>query len=307
MPQFSIIIPVYNKETFIGSTLQSVLNQTYQDFEVLVINDGSTDESEAKIKEFSDRRIKYYLTENKGVSAARNLGLEVATADFVTFLDADDRWKPDFLMEMWDSIQAYPEQKIHAAAIEVETENAVFPAQYSIVRSAPRMVVNYFDASLKTTAICTSCAAFSRSVFKEVGNFDEQIKSGQDTDMWIRLGLHYPVVFTFKILARYVYDPNSLSKRKEYLNQKMNFSKFDEVAKSNPKLKRFLDLNTYSFAIRSKIAGDQQNFKLYYKRIDKSGLPFRKRILLQLPALFLHVLIKINLILVNLKLRNSAF
>ena len=307
MPFFSVIIPVYNKEKFIENTIKSVLQQSFSDFELILVDDGSTDNSIIKIQQFSDSRITYYTKENGGASSARNFGLEKAKAKFITFLDADDYWYPDFLQEMASSIEEFPNHKIFSAAIEVESDKVVFPSQYSIKKSSEREIVDYFVASMKTTIICTSCAVFEKSVFEKVGHFDTEIKSGQDTDMWIRMGLEFPVVFSWKILARYVYDPNSLSRKKEYLNKKFNFSKFESFEKNNPNLKRFIDLNIFSFAIRAKLANDKENFKLYYKKIDLNKLPFRKRILLELPAIVLRTLLTVEAILVNLRLHNSRF
>jgi glycosyltransferase involved in cell wall biosynthesis len=307
MPQFSVIIPVYNKEKFVENTIKSVLQQSFTDFELILINDGSTDQSEAIIKSFTDTRIRYYSKENEGVSIARNLGIELATSDYLTFIDADDYWYPNFLSSLFTSIQKFPEHKIFSAAIEVETSKKVFPAQYSIHRENNIEVVDYFDASMKTTIICTSCAVFHKSVFEQVGVFDSKIKSGQDTDMWIRMGLIFPVVFSWEILARYVYDPQSLSKRKEYLNTKMDFSKFDTASETNPKLKNFLDINLFSFAIRCKLSNDSVNFKIHYQRIDLKKLSLKKRVLLELPGFALRFLVKLNLFLVQIGLRNSVF
>jgi glycosyltransferase involved in cell wall biosynthesis len=307
MPFFSVIIPVYNKEKFIENTIKSVLQQSFVDFELLLINDGSTDESVNKIENFTDDRISFYTKENGGASSARNFGLEKAKATYITFLDADDYWYPDFLQEMATSIEAFPNHKIFSAAIEVETEKVVFPSQYSVKKSNEREIVDYFVASMKTTIICTSCAAFHKSVFEKVGRFDTEIKSGQDTDMWIRLGVHFPVVFSWKILARYVYDPNSLSRRKEYSNKNFNFDKFKAVEKTHPNLKRFIDFNNYSLAIRSKLINDKKNFGLYYNKIDVNKLPLRKRLLLELPSIALRTLIKVQAVLVNLRLHNSRF
>ena len=108
MPFFSIIIPVYNKETFLENTIKSVLQQSFTDFELIIINDGSTDNSESKIKSFSDPRITYLKKENGGVSTARNLGIEMAAASYITFIDADDYWYPNFLEEMVSSIEQFP-------------------------------------------------------------------------------------------------------------------------------------------------------------------------------------------------------
>ena len=307
MPFFTVIIPVYNKEKFIENTIKSVLQQSFSDFELILVNDGSTDNSILKIENFSDSRITFYTKENGGASSARNFGLEKAKAKFITFLDADDYWYPDFLQEMASSIEEFPNHKIFSAAIEVESDKVVFPSQYSIKKSSEREIVDYFVASMKTTIICTSCAVFEKSVFEKVGHFDTEIKSGQDTDMWIRMGLEFPVVFSWKILARYVYDPNSLSRNKEYSNKNFNFDKFYALEKTHPNLKRFIDFNNFSLAIRSKLINDKKYFSIYYKKIDLNNLPLRKRILLELPAIALRTLLKVEAILVNLRLHNSRF
>lgn len=305
MPFFSAIIPVFNKESFLENTINSVLQQSFSDFELIVVNDGSTDGSMAIIEKFSDPRIRFFTKENGGVSSARNLGLQKASAKYISFLDADDYWYPNFLEEMASCIQEFPEHHVFSAAVEVETENLVLPSQYSISKKNDRVVVNYFEASMKTTAICTSCAVFKRSVFEKVGIFDPRLKSGQDTDMWIRIGLIYPVVFSFKILARYVYDPESLSKNKAYFNRKLDFSKFIAEEKNNLPLKKFLDLNRYSFAMTSKLSNDNENYRRFKKDIDLFHLNLRKKILLKLPAPILNLLLQLNFLLVKLKLSKS--
>jgi|JI6StandDraft_1071083.scaffolds.fasta_scaffold93793_2 glycosyltransferase involved in cell wall biosynthesis len=307
MPQFSIIIPVFNKEKFIEDTLKSVLQQSFTDYEILIINDGSTDASEAKILAFNDARIQYFRKENEGVSEARNYGIENAKSEYITFLDADDYWYPNFLEEMLLNIGKFPEQKVFAGAIEIENPKNVIPSSYSIPKSAESIVVNYFEASYLEGVIFTSCAAFHKSVFETIGNFDPKIKSGQDTDLWIRIGLVYPVVFSFKILTRYIYDPNSLSKKSDLLHQKLDFSKFTEAEKSNPALKKFLDLNRYSLAIKSKLINDKTNFYKFTSDINFSNLSLKKRILLRLPGFALHFLLQVNLLFVQLGWSKSVF
>jgi len=115
---------------------------------------------------------------------------------------------------MFEKIKRFPEIKVFSAAIEIETPKSTFPAHYAIEKTGAYEIVNYFTASTKETVICTSCAVFNKTIFEEIGTFDTDIKSGQDTDMWIRIGLKYPVLFSWKILARYVYDEKSLSKNK---------------------------------------------------------------------------------------------
>jgi len=307
MAFFSVIIPLYNKENFIENTIQSVLSQTFADFEVLVINDGSTDKSEEKVLQFKNSRIQYYSKENEGVSIARNFGIEKAQSDYITFLDADDYWYPDFLKVMHEYCTQFIKQKVFAAAIEIETSKKIFPAQYSIEKTADFEFVNYFKASKKETVICTSCAVFNKKVFEKVGVFDPKIKSGQDTDLWIRIGLVYPVLFSWKILARYVYDENSLSKNNTFLNAKMNFSKFAELEKTNPDLKYFLDLNRFSLAIKSKLASNKTLFDYYFNGIDLKIIGFKKRFLLALSPSLLRFLIHVKLKMANLGLGSSVF
>ncbi|MBB4803018.1 glycosyltransferase involved in cell wall biosynthesis [Flavobacterium nitrogenifigens] len=308
MAFFSIIIPLFNKENFIQNTIQSILDQTFQDYEIIIVNDGSTDKSEEKILQFKDSRIFYFSKQNEGASTARNYGIEKANSDFITFLDADDYWYPTFLETMFENISKVPNQKVFSAAIEFDTSKKTIPVQYSISKTNEEFeIVNYFKASLKETVLCTSCAAFHKSVFTEVGNFDTKIKSGQDTDLWIRIGLIYPVVFSWKILARYVYDSKSLSKNAKFIKEKMDFSKFEEAEKTNPDLKKFLDLNRFSLAIKSKLAGEKVLFKKYYNPIDLKKLGFKKRFLLTLPSSLLRFLISLKTFLANLGIGSSVF
>lgn len=307
MPFFSIIVPLFNKENFIENTLRSIFSQSFIDFELLIINDGSTDKSEEKVKQFSDDRIRYFYKENEGVATTRNFGIAQAKSQYISFIDADDYWYPTFLQEMYQNIHQFPGQKIFSCAIEIETQKNRIPAQYSILKKSDCQIVNYFESSMKTTVICTSAAVFNKSVFEKAGNFEEQLQSGEDTDLWIRIGLLYSVVFSWKILARYVYDKNSLSKNRNAFAPQLDFNKFQDAEKNIPELKKFLDYNRFSFAIKSKLNADDINFNHFYKAIDLKSLSRKRKILLQLPGSTLKILIWFNVFLVRIGLCNSVF
>ena len=307
MAFFTVIIPLFNKENFIENTLKSVLNQNFMDFEVIIVNDGSTDASEQKVEYFIDPRIRCFSKENEGVSSARNYGINLAKADYITFIDADDYWYPNFLQEMYNNINLYPELKVFSAAIEVETSKKVIPSSYSILKNGDCQIVNYFDASLKETVICSSCAVFHKSIFERTGHFDIKLNSGEDTDLWIRIGLIYPILFSWKILARYVYDDKSLTKNHKTTINSFDFSKYTLQEKTNPSLKKFLDLNRFSFAIKSKIIGDNKRFFLFYEAINLKKISLKKRILLKLPVYLLKPLIDLKTIIANFGLGNSIF
>ncbi len=294
MPFFSVIIPLYNKEQYLENTLNSVFSQTFSDFAIIVVNDGSTDGSSEIVGQYNDPRIRFYSQENQGVSTARNFGISVAQSEYITFLDADDFWYPTFLEVMKQNIGDFANESVFSAAIEKQTLKGIFPAQYSIERTSNRQLVNYFTASLKETAICTSAAVFHKSVFEKAGNFDTEIKSGQDTDLWIRIGLLFPIVFDWQILARYVYDPNSLSKIKNLALTRIRFEKYTAAEKSNPDLKQFLDLNRWSIALQAKMIGKYQYFKTLCNAINWKNIQTSKRILIQLPTPILKFILTLK-------------
>ena len=307
MPYFSVVIPVYNKEKFVAKTLKSVLDQTFTDFEIIIVNDGSTDKSEVKILEFKDSRIQYYSKKNEGVAVARNFGIEKATSDYICFIDADDFWFPNFLETMHRFISELPEQKVFAAAIEIETKNKTIPAHYSIPKKSDFEIVDFFDASQKECILWTSSVCIHKSVFEKVGTFDTMIKHGEDTELWIRIGLQFPIVFIRKILARYVYDNRSVSRNSSYFFESYTFEKYALEEKKNPSLKKYMDLNRFSAVIKCTLNRDWKTAQEIYSEIDLKNLNRKKRILLQLPPIVLKMLLKSKMFLTNIGLGNSVF
>ena len=307
MPYFSIVIPVYNKEIFVAKTVKSVLNQTFADFEIIIVNDGSTDQSEAKISEIEDSRIQYYSKKNEGVAGARNFGIEKATADYICFLDADDYWFPNFLETMHHFISKLPEQKVFATAIEIETKNKTISAHYSIPKTSDFEIVNFFDASQKKCVLWTSSICIHKSVFDKVGTFDTKIKHGEDTELWIRIGLQFPIVFIRKILARYVYDNESISRNSNYFFELYTFEKYALEEKKNPALKKYMDLNRFSAVIKCNLNGDSKTAGEIYSAIDLKNLNSKKRILLKLPPIVLKMLLKWKVFLTNIGWGRSVF
>ena len=307
MSFFSIVIPLYNKEKYIENTLKSVLNQSFIDFEIILVNDGSTDNSEQIVFQFNDNRIHYFYKKNEGVSIARNFGIEQAKSNFICFLDADDFWYEDFLQTMYTYIIKFPTYKVFSSAIEIETPKIIFPAQYSIKRNNDFEIVNFFEASEKECVIWTSSAIFHKSVFKKTGVFDPNIKISEDTDLWIRVGLNYQILFIWKILARYVYDKQSVSRDTNYIFEESSFAKYYEEEKTNKKLKKYLDLNRFSVAIKNKLNDDLINFQKKYEAIDLNNLGLKKKFLLKLPTSILKKLIYLKLFLAHLGIGKSIF
>lgn len=237
--KFSVIIPLYNKAPYIRKALESVLAQTYTDYELIIVDDGSTDGSFTIAKQFIDERLKIKGTEdevkgyrlevkgkensgaetngyklspinyklirqaNSGVSAARNSGVAVSSGDYVAFLDADDWWEPTYLERMAQLINDYPDAGLYAC-------NYVYykPGKTHVALNIPTGYINYPKAYYESNAmpVWTGAAMIPRNVYDEMGGFPLGIKLGEDFLLWSKIALQYPVAFLNEALAWYNND-----------------------------------------------------------------------------------------------------
>jgi len=285
MPKYSVVIAVYNKEKYIANTLQSVLDQTYIDFEVIVVNDGSEDNSEAIIDSFNDPRIHYYHQENKGAGAARNAAIAKATSSWIALLDADDRWYPNYLAEIDALIVEYPRENVFATTIAIEKSGTTIIPKFSIdnLKKDEVRIVDFFEASYIHSLLTSSSTVLHREVFNKVGLYNPSIKSGQDTDLWVRVGLQFKIVFLNKVCAVYEYAIQSLSKTSKLTIEKASFEGYETYEDERREVKKFLDLNRFSLAILAKIHGDAESFKSNVARINPINLNKKQRFLLNAP------------------------
>ena len=205
--KFSVIIPLYNKAPYVRKALETVCAQTYREYEIIVINDGSTDNSAIIAEEYLNgvESISYKILsqQNAGVSAARNKGVAQSHGDYIAFLDADDWWEPTFLEKMAQLIEDYPEVGLYAS-------NYVYykPGKTHVALNIPTGYINYPKAYSESNAmpIFTGAAMISRKVFDEMGGFPLGIKLGEDFLLWAKTAMHYPVVFCEEPLAYYNND-----------------------------------------------------------------------------------------------------
>ncbi|AWW32530.1 glycosyltransferase family 2 protein [Echinicola strongylocentroti] len=198
---FSIVIPLYNKEENISKTLASVQEQSYTDYEIVIVNDGSTDNSVKKVEEVNDHRIKLYHKKNGGVSDARNFGIEKAKNPYIVFLDADDLWKPNYLEEMALIIQEYPEAGMYNCAHSVIYKGKAYDMDHDIKRG---IIENYFKTCLTHVIAWTSATIVRKDVFDKVGGFPVGMISGEDVYTWAKIALQYPVAFHPDSLTIYI-------------------------------------------------------------------------------------------------------
>ena len=207
--KFSVIIPLYNKAPYVQKALDSIIAQTYKDFECIVVDDGSSDGSLDVVRssDIGDCKLEIISQPNAGVAVARNNGVAKSHGEYVCFLDADDWWEPTYLVEIARLIQEYPDAGLYAT-------NYVYykPGKTHVALKLERGYMNYPAAYLHgEMPVWTGAACMPRKMFDEMGGFPKGIKLGEDFLLWAKTALHYNVVFCEKALAYYNNDvPSSL-------------------------------------------------------------------------------------------------
>ena len=208
----SVVIPLYNKERQIINTLKSVINQTFRDFEIVIVDDGSTDNSINLVKEFEDRRITIISQVNQGVSVARNTGIEKAKYDYIAFLDADDEWEPFYLQTQVNLIQDYPTCDVFACAYQFRTyKGDLKPIKLSKMPFSGEtgILTNYFTvASCSHPPLWTSAVTAKKEALLSVGGFLLGVKAGEDLLMWARLAVKYAIAYNKNSLSIYNVSPS---------------------------------------------------------------------------------------------------
>lgn len=244
----SVIIPLYNKERTIRQTINSVLMQTYTDFEIVVVSDGSTDRSVEIVKSINDDRIRLFQKENNGVSSARNYGIENSKGDFVFFLDADDIIYNTCLSVLMETSNIYSYVDIIVANYYyVSNGNKKIASihERGVVSDMLRAFYN------ETISLRTGTMLFKKYVFENV-KFDIRMSVHEDTDMWIRLMKNNTFAYTPAIIHEYIMDESFLSIKK--IDIKREFAYYIDLSTSrNSKYERLIKGNNLVCSIVNRI------------------------------------------------------
>ncbi|NJL01798.1 MAG: glycosyltransferase [Spirulinaceae cyanobacterium SM2_1_0] len=208
MPTISIVTPAYNAQQTIGATIESVLAQTYRDFELIIVDDGSQDETAAVVRGYDDPRIRLYVNSNTGAAASRNHGFTVSTGDYIAFLDADDLWLPGKLAMQLQALQAHQEASVAYSWTDwIDTDGQPLRhggyATFSGDVLAPLLVVNFLEHG--------SNPLIRRAAVIAVGGFDATLPASQDWDFYLRLAARYQFVNVPVVHIFYRVSPNSIS------------------------------------------------------------------------------------------------
>lgn len=294
--RFSVIIPLYNKAPYVAKAIQSVLAQTFKDFELIVVDDGSKDDSASvaahAIEGHSNCQI--IRQENAGVSMARNNGVALSQGKYLCFLDADDWWELNFLEEMSKLIEEFPDAGIYGSYYTIvnETKHKTRVAPIGVEPGFVRGYINYFRTYANTLVmpLWTGAVCLPRAVFIEIKGFPEGIKLGEDFLLWMHVALKHKVVLMDKPLAFYNqdvelasrgvkssgYDPDSF--------MTFHFDQFSDDEKANQDVKVLLDrLRVYSLMRFRLINSCSRRVEEEIAKVDFSNVDMKYRLYYKLP------------------------
>ncbi|MBW2960859.1 glycosyltransferase family 2 protein [Mesonia aestuariivivens] len=288
MVEISVIIPLYNKEKYISTTIESVLNQIFREFELLIVNDCSTDQSLKIVEQINDDRIKIIQhQENSGLSASRNTGIKAAQGKIITFLDADDLWKEDFLFHIdklsgkftncdifaTDYFESY-ENKLHSTKKNL---NHTYKANQYIE------IEDFFKASVFNPIYCFSSVAFSKKAIDKVGFFDKKINYGEDIDYNIRVNTKFNLAYFHKPCAVYRLGVDKQITANGIIGKNLpDLSSYKNV-KTRKALDLYINMKYYYYASQFKKAQDDEMFKKYIEALNFSQLSKKQILLLKSP------------------------
>ena len=213
MPTFDVIIPAFNAAQYLPKALDSVIAQTFPDWRILLVDDGSTDNTPEVIAPYQERlgdKLRYIRQNNARMSAARNTAIRHATAEFLAMLDADDIWLPNRLQRTYDRFQQCPSAGITYGFVARIDPNGntmdVFDRRnrHAEGRIAPFLFMRMLDLPCPTVSVRRSC-------MNEIGGFDETLRASEDRDVWIRIGALHDIALIPEVIALYRVSPHSMS------------------------------------------------------------------------------------------------
>lgn len=287
-PAFSIVIPLYNKAHSIAGTVASVLAQRLSDFELIIVDDGSTDGSAQVVEGIADSRIRLIKKENGGVSAARNTGIQLASAEHIAFLDADDLWLPGFLEDMLALTRDFPDAGIYGAAYWHQVQGDRYPEESGLPANFRGYIPSYFAHAVRHLLFWTSAVVVKKTALQQSGAFNEGICFGEDLDLWFRLALEHPAAFCNKPLAIYNKDAENRAMRRKQpyaTNIVAHLAKFKPYEETHADFRKFINwfrcIQLYELFHAADITPER--IRACQRSIENAEIPVKYRVLLRLP------------------------
>jgi len=290
-PLISIVIPLYNQDKYIGETLSSVLNQSYREIEVVVIDDGSTDNSAKVVQGYRDQRLRYFYQANSGLPAiARNRGIKEAKGEWIAFVDHDDAWVPDKLGKQVNVMYKHPEVDLICAKEIVwdgiKLGHSIPPYKYN-----PKSL-NIFLDMIVSNRVMTCTVLVKKAVLNLMGGFRENpdLLAVEDYDLWLRISKKHQIWFMDEVFSKYrIHSHNATGSRLNELLRLENYiNKYVPPMISNDREKKQLRLAQqrvyFNLAITCLIAKDQK-YKVFFFKAGNYSVFLPTKILLFLMRL----------------------
>jgi len=233
--KISVIIPAYNVEKYINRSINSVLNQSFKPFEIIIVDDGSTDDTKKILEKFNDK-IVYIYQENSGSSSARNLGIAKAKGDWIAFLDSDDEWVATHLENFAKTLNLFPNVNWYGAPfrmLDEKTKETLFQAKKGHLKENGCHIFfeDYMAAFPPKAYLSSPTMIIKKAIFDNVGGFNVTKKTAVDVDMWFRIALKYPQIgYSYKEGAIVYRRDFSLSTSKKW-NPNQSIERFLECEK----------------------------------------------------------------------------
>lgn len=297
MPCCSIIIPAYNSIKYLPETLESVLKQTFTDFEIIIIDDGSYDNIVEWASRIQEPRVKFISQQNKGVSAARNLGIDLTTGEYIAFLDADDLWEATKLEKQLQCLKNNPSLGlVHTEMTVIDEESKLLGRKFT-----SNVEGNALKPLLEQNTIVTSSVIVRRSCLETVGNFDSNLTSSEDWELWVRIASRYCIALIKEPLVYYRQHSKNTTNNWQMLEQDLRY--IEQVFQSVPPQLSYLKNRSYAYA----------NIYLAWKALQtgycQQAAYFRNQAIKHYGSIiFSHKLMRLNLAIAILKIfGNNGF
>lgn len=282
-PTVSVIVTAFNRAKFLSETIQSVLNQTFNDIELLIIDDGSTDNTSDVVNSFSDARIKYYFQENSGQNAAKNRGFLLAKGKYITILDSDDVMKPQKLEKQVTLLEQNNDCGVCFTGVDVIDENGHFVKSLPLLKQKGDFLIYLLE---KNYLYNGSNALYRRECLEKTGLFSEKVQRMTDWDLYLRMALYYKFDYIDENLLNYRVHSNNMSMGfKNY--ERAGFTILKRIFSNKDFPKELRSLHSKVFSLRYSYMADRylgfnksnrakkyimKSFKLYPKNIFKPQL-----------------------------------
>lgn len=310
MYTFSVVIPLFNKAKYILDTLGSVMDQSFKDYEIIIINDGSTDEGLSLIDHIKLPNITIYTQENKGLSAARNKGIELSKGSYIALLDADDLWNVNYLEAVHRLIIKFPRNNVYGTSYCEKRNGKLLQIKTSLdyLKKGDNMLItDFFKSNFQQFIIDQSSLVLERNFAKQ-NPYNEKLTYNEDVDYFLSYFGNQEIVFINEALMIKNYDVENQLSMGFIADKKIpDLDYFEKIYKANEIISKFISIQRYKYAIAYTLEKKPELKIQILNKINKTHLTYKQKIIIQLPRPIILFLRQLKFLILRLKIRVSSY